>query len=172
MLRALTALACARAALSAGPLFCGTCANGGPPPMQNTVMTLSCADAGAVIVESSLWASYGTPSTPPTCAYAAGACAAPTSLAVVSAACAGQSLCKIYPNTTTFADPCFGTPKVLAVEAACSSGAGAAACEDASRDGELVLFSGNANPELAAEIGGLLGTPLGRATVSRFAVRR
>ena len=128
MLRALTALACARAVLSAGPLFCGTCANGGPPPMQNTVMTLSCADAGAVIVESSLWASYGTPSTPPTCAYAAGACAAPTSLAVVSAACAGQSLCKIYPNTTTFADPCFGTPKVLAVEAACSSGAGAAAC--------------------------------------------
>ena len=38
-----------------------------------------------------------------------------------------------------------------------------------SRDGEMMLFSGNANPELAAEIGGLLGLPLGRATVARFA---
>ena len=49
------------------------------------------------------------------------------------------------------------------------SDSGTARCEDGARDGELVLFSGNANPELAAEIGGLLGTTLGRATVARFA---
>ena len=129
MLRRLIGLAgCASAALSAGPLFCGTCANGGPPPMQDTVLSLTCADAGATIVASSIWASYGTPSTPSCGAYAAGACAAPTSQAVVSAACAGRATCQVFPNTTTFADPCFGTPKVLAVEASCSAGTGVAAC--------------------------------------------
>ena len=40
------------------------------------------------------------------------------------------------------------------------------ACE---RDGDMVLFSANANPELAAEIAALLGSPLGNATVARFA---
>ena len=34
---------------------------------------------------------------------------------------------------------------------------------------ELILFSGNANPELAAEIAALLGRALGEITVSRFA---
>ena len=120
-------LAGVAAGLSSGPLFCGTCANGGPPPMTDTVLTLKCADAGATLVGASLWASYGTPKTPSCGAYVAGSCAAPTSLAVVSAACAGKGSCSVYPNTTTFSDPCFGTAKILAVQAACSSGAGAAA---------------------------------------------
>lgn len=40
---------------------------------------------------------------------------------------------------------------------------------DSSGDGEMILFSGNANPELAAEIATLLGSSLGQITVSRFA---
>lgn len=36
-------------------------------------------------------------------------------------------------------------------------------------DGDMVLFSANANPELAAEIAALLGTNLGNITVARFA---
>lgn len=38
-----------------------------------------------------------------------------------------------------------------------------------SDDGEMMIFSGNANPELAAEIAALLGTTVAHATVSRFA---
>ena len=37
-----------------------------------------------------------------------------------------------------------------------------------SEDGELALFSGNANPQLAAEIAVLLGAPLGHITVGQF----
>ena len=44
-----------------------------------------------------------------------------------------------------------------------------AALEAAWNDHNLVIFSGNANPELATEIAVLLGTALGRITVSRFA---
>ena len=40
------------------------------------------------------------------------------------------------------------------------------ACE---RDGDMVLFSANANPELAEEISVLLGSQLGNVTVARFA---
>ena len=116
-------LASARAA---GPSFCGTCANGGPPPMQNTQLSLSCSAPGATIAAIS-FASYGTP-TGACPAFAKGACDAPTSLAVVTAACVGRAACSVYPNTTTFPDPCFGTAKELRVVAACTAGAGAGAC--------------------------------------------
>jgi len=59
--------------------------------------------------------------------------------------------------------------------ASCSGGgapeAAAPVIEQASSwgDNNLVVFSGNANPELAAEIAVLLGTTLGRINVSRFA---
>lgn len=36
-------------------------------------------------------------------------------------------------------------------------------------DGDMILFSGNANPELATEIATLLGSELGNITVARFA---
>jgi hypothetical protein len=39
----------------------------------------------------------------------------------------------------------------------------------ATDDGEMVVFSGNANPRLAEEIAALLGVQLGRITVGRFA---
>ena len=110
----------------AGATFCVVCNNGGAPPMQNTVMHASCTDAGATI-SAVLFASYGTPTG--TCpAFTRGTCDAPTSASVVQAACVGKTECDVYPNTTSFSDPCFGTAKVLAVALACSTGAGSATC--------------------------------------------
>ena len=122
---AAAAVACA-AAGAAGPPFCAVCANGGAPPMQNEVMHAACADAGATI-SAVLFASYGTP-TGSCPSFSRGSCDASTSVSVVQAACVGRHECDVYPNTTTFADPCFGTAKVLAVTLTCSSGAGSAAC--------------------------------------------
>jgi ribose-phosphate pyrophosphokinase len=51
---------------------------------------------------------------------------------------------------------------------AAASASASASC-DSHSDGDMVLFSANANPELAAEIAALLGSPLGSATVARFA---
>ena len=114
------------AAAAAGPPFCGVCANGGPPPMENNVLTLTCSTPGAIISAVS-FASYGTATG--TCpAFSKGACDAPTSLAVVTALCLGKASCQVYPNSTTFPDPCFGTAKTLRVVATCSNGSGAGAC--------------------------------------------
>ena len=93
--------------------------------MQNTLLTMSCAAGTISGIE---FASYGTPSTTTCGAFTAGTCAAANSSAIISAACIGRPSCSVFPNTTTFGDPCFGTPKVLAVEFTCSSGAGSATC--------------------------------------------
>lgn len=69
--------------------FCGSCPNGGVPPMINWQLIASCTDAGARIA-SVVFASYGTPTQTGTCAYAAGACNAKNTTAVVAAACIGQ----------------------------------------------------------------------------------
>ena len=116
----------ATAAAAAATPFCAQCANGGAPPMENTLLHAACADAGATIA-AVLFASYGTPTG--TCpAFARGACDAATSASVVQAACVGRRECVVYPNTTTFGDPCFGTAKTLAVALTCSTGAGSADC--------------------------------------------
>jgi hypothetical protein len=130
-LLALLAAAAAAAGAAAtasgdGAPFCGTCANGGPPPMVNTMLSMSCSDPAATI-SAVQFASYGTPAG--ACgAWQAGACNAANSTAVVSAACLGQHACAVYPNTTTFGDPCFGTVKTLAVQLTCTSGTGTATC--------------------------------------------
>jgi hypothetical protein len=95
--------------------------------MADTRLTLSCADAGATLAVS--FAAYGTP-TGACPAFARGACDAAGAAAAVRAACDNRSSCVVFPNTTSFGDPCFGTAKLLAVVASCSSGAGAAACSD------------------------------------------
>ena len=124
--RALAAAAAVALAASAATPFCGQCANGGAPPMSNNMLTLACTDAGATIAAIS-FASYGTPTG--TCGgFAPGACNAANSTSVVSAACVGRGSCAVFPNTTTFGDPCFGTPKVLDVQAVCTSGPGTATC--------------------------------------------
>ena len=113
-------------AAGAGAPFCGVCANGGAPPMANTMLTLSCSLPGALI-SGITFASYGTPTG--TCPnFATGSCNANTSRSVVTALCVGQASCTVYPNTTTFLDPCYGTAKELAVVALCSSGAGSGVC--------------------------------------------
>eukprot|EP00937_MAST-01D_sp_MAST-1D-sp2_P004543 g4543.t1 len=53
-------------------------------------------------------------------------CAAANASAVVAAACVGQPSCRVWPNTTTFGDPCFGTAKRLVVQLRCRSGPGTA----------------------------------------------
>jgi hypothetical protein len=113
--------------VSAGAPFCGICANGGPPPMANTALSLQCNGAAATL--SITFASYGTPSDGSCGSFAVGACNAANSSAIVSAACDGRNACTVFPNTTTFGDPCFGTAKVLAVEATCSDGgSGTSSC--------------------------------------------
>jgi len=108
----------------AGNAFCGVATNGGPPPMQNWQMTIACSDPGATLVAFP-FASYGTPDTSGACGtWTSGACAAANTSAVVTGLCLGQAQCVVFPNTTTFGDPCFGTAKVLAVVAECSSGSG------------------------------------------------
>jgi hypothetical protein len=93
--------------------------------MDAVTMQLSCEDPGATL--SILFASYGTP-TGACPSFQRGACDAANSTAVASAACANQHACTLWPNTTTFGDPCFGTAKHLALTAACSTGSGAATC--------------------------------------------
>jgi hypothetical protein len=56
-------------------------------------------------------------------------------------------------------------PATAALSAAALVAGFAAAFAD---DGEMVVFSGNANPELAQEIAVLLKTKLGDVTVGRF----
>jgi ribose-phosphate pyrophosphokinase len=72
-----------------------------------------------------------------------------------------------------------GAAALRRAAAAAAAGAGAAALwlagpsasasAEGGRDGDMILFSGNANIELATEIATLLGTGLGNITVSRFA---
>jgi hypothetical protein len=131
---------------------CGSCANGGPPPMSPNELVLTCSGTQATITAIQVipcgvcfntlcnllnvgpdilqFASYGTPTG--ACGnYHVGGCNAMNSTAVVSAACVGQHTCAVWPNTTTFGDPCFGTSKVLTVQFSCSDGGdGTASCLD------------------------------------------
>ena len=113
-------------AASTGPVFCGSCANGGAPPMANVRADILCDDTTATVT-AVVFASYGTPAG--TCpSFTKGACDATNSSAVVTAACVGQRACSVFPNTSTFGDPCFGTAKVLALALTCSTGVGAVTC--------------------------------------------
>jgi hypothetical protein len=102
-------------------LFCGNCADGGAPPLPLNKLVLSCGTKGATITSID-FASYGTPQGfDNICGkWSKGACDAANSSAIVKALCLGQPACTIYPNTTTFGDPCYGTVKQLVVEARCS----------------------------------------------------
>ena len=125
LLLLLLLLLCA-AAIVAAP-FCAVCPNGGSPPFVASFLQAQCADAGAVI-SAVAFASYGTP-TGVCPGFAASACNAATSRAVVEAACLGQRECRVYPNSSTFPeDPCVNTLKSLAVELTCTTGEGTAIC--------------------------------------------
>lgn len=89
----------------------GDCAADVP---ESHTAVLSC---GAATIESVSFASFGTPQG--SCgAFTFGACAAPTTLAVVEAACIGKTNCSIFVSVSTFGpDPCLGTPKHLDAQA-------------------------------------------------------
>jgi hypothetical protein len=94
--------------------------------MDNTLLQLQCSDNGAVMNDI-VFSSYGDARG--TCpSFTRGSCDAATSVAVVTALCIGKSSCQIFPNTSTFGDPCFGTAKTLSVVATCSSGSGVSTC--------------------------------------------
>ena len=79
-----------------------------------STLTLACPGGAFTSV---LFASFGLPTCGAgECAFAAGACAAPSSAAVVQSACVGKSRCDIEVGVATFgADPCPGEYKSLAV---------------------------------------------------------
>ena len=117
-LKSIFAALLVKSVTSAGPSFCGSVANGGPPPMQNTYCSFSCTDAGDVI-NNIVFASYGTPTG--NCPnYVTGSCNAGNSTSFVQNECVGKQSCIIYPNTTTFGDPCFGTAKIFEAVLTCS----------------------------------------------------
>lgn len=72
------------------------------------------------------FASYGTAPGGSCGAYTQPACLAANSTSYVTSECVGKLSCRIWPNTTTFGDPCFLTAKELVVQAQCSSGPGTA----------------------------------------------
>lgn len=97
--------------------------------MSPNELVLGCSGASATI-SAFQFASYGNP-TGSCGGYSLGSCNAANSTAIVEAACVGQHACTVWPNTTTFGDPCFGTAKTLVVQFTCSDGgSGSATCED------------------------------------------
>jgi len=80
------------------------------------------APAGEVFT-SVEFASYGTPNG--SCgSHSTGSCHASNSIQVVSNLCLGQNSCTVYPNNSTFGDPCGGTYKRLFIELGYGSDSG------------------------------------------------
>ncbi len=89
---------------------CGTIGEGG---------TLQLNAPAADVFTGVTFASYGTPVG--SCGnLAVGACNASGSDSVVASLALGKNACAIPANNSTFGDPCFGTPKSLAVQLAYS----------------------------------------------------
>ena len=88
-------------------------------------LDLSCVLPGATI-SSVDFASYGTLPQGVCGSYSKPTCDAVNTLSVVTSSCRGHQKCRIWPNTTTFGDPCFGTPKELTVQFSCTEGPGTA----------------------------------------------
>ncbi len=103
----------------------GTC--GGSTTAQcvksNEGATAQLACAAGQTISSINFASYGTP-TGACGAFAVSSCNAQSSRSIVEAACLGKASCAVPATNGQFGDPCAGTPKVLAVEFACSMQAG------------------------------------------------
>lgn len=93
--------------------------------MADNRLTVTCTSG---VVSAIVFASYGTPNSNTCPNYQSGTCNAANSTSIATKLCLGQKTCVIYPNTTTFGDPCFGTPKELALVFQCSTGSGSAVC--------------------------------------------
>ena len=85
---------------------------------ENTNATLSCPTG---VIQSITFASFGTPTGSCPGPFATSSCNANDTLSVVSALCVGKSSCSVFASDTVFGDPCYGTPKSLAIAATCLS---------------------------------------------------
>lgn len=113
---------------ASGAQFCGTCVNGGPPPLVDSVLELSCVNPGATI-DAVNFVTYGNPPEAHTCgAYTRGSCDSANATNIVAAACMGQSSCTLSMDVSVWGDPCPEVYKVVAVEATCSNGTGSVTC--------------------------------------------
>ena len=88
-------------------------------------LDLSCTLPGATISRIE-FASYGTSPQGVCGSYRQPTCTAANTSTVITSACQNHQKCRLWPNTTTFGDPCFGTPKELVVQFSCSEGPGTA----------------------------------------------
>ena len=99
----------------------GTCQVGD----EHDTVNLQCDGGPGSTIKSVDFASFGTPTG--SCAaggFVASNCSAPHSVAVVSKLCLGKNKCSIDVTTPTFgSDPCFDTPKQLAVKVSCTASA-------------------------------------------------
>jgi hypothetical protein len=136
----------------------GTGGGGGnsSPPIcasadEGYVLSLSCP--GSSVVQSIVFASYGTP-TGECGAFEVSACDSTTSVTEVEAACLGENSCSIDATNDVFDDPCGGTYKHLYVEAQCSDcGNGVVdaneTCDDGVNDDVLCSSDCSSQPEVA-----------------------
>jgi hypothetical protein len=97
---------------SGGETICGTAAEGDS-------VTLTCPEGR--IIDSVLYASYGTP-TGECGSFVTGDCHAATSETMVASLCVGRSSCTLTASNSTFGDPCNSVVKNLAVEVSCVVG--------------------------------------------------
>ena len=115
------------ASAGAGGPFCGSQDDGitTPGSVLALYLDLTCPLAGDKLAAID-FASYGTPPQGSCGSYEQPSCTAENTTEFIAAECVGQPACRVWPNTTTFGDPCFGVKKVLVVQARCTSGPGSA----------------------------------------------
>lgn len=90
---------------------CGTAA-------ENSNLTLSCPPGH--VVDSIVFASFGTATGNCTDGFSASSCNAPASTSVMQAACVGKQQCSVAATNGVFGgDPCINVVKHLSAQAAC-----------------------------------------------------
>jgi len=82
---------------------------------------VSCHGAG--VISNIVYSYYGTPTGSCSSGFSKGQCNSTNSLSRVQSACLGKPSCEIPASNTFFGgDPCFDTPKYLAILVTCSNG--------------------------------------------------
>lgn len=125
---AATATALTSAASATGPPFCGQQVDGITTPGHVLALYLDLSCMPGATIAAVDFARYGSPPSGSCGSFKAptNGCDAANSTSVVESACMGKQVCRLWPNTTTFGDPCMGTQKKLYVQARCTSGPGTA----------------------------------------------
>ncbi|HXT97523.1 MAG TPA: glycosyl hydrolase [Polyangia bacterium] len=88
---------------------------------EDSNVTLSCPSGETI--DKVTFASFGTP-TGSCGSFAAGACNASSSQAVVEALCIGRQSCSVPADNGAFTDPCDKTTKSLSIQVTCTVGGG------------------------------------------------